>query len=166
MKNKIHQSNNLLIDRIENRAIDKYWKSLRFSMIVLIILGLIKFFIGYPIKLTGIGWWIDTLLLVISPIIYFSKFQKLLINRSNQFIDWFIDTITYKLKNDNSQYIIQREEIKEILIHLNRIEVTDDKNQMKILDISDFLDYKTRIKIKSNFEIEKDNLLKQIATMV
>ena len=127
---------------------------------------MIKFFIGYPIKLTGIGWWIDTLLLVISPIIYFSKFQKLLINRSNQFIDWSIDTITYKLKNDNSQYIIQREEIKEILIHLNRIEVTDDKNQMKILDISDFLDYKTRIKIKSNFEIEKDNLLKQIATMV
>ena len=44
--------------------------------------------------------------------------------------------------------------------------MTDDKNQMKILDISDFLDYKTRIKIKSNFEIEKDNLLKQIATMV
>ncbi len=165
MKNQIQQSTNLLIERIENRAIDKYWKALRFLMIGLIILGLIKFFIGYPEKIAGIGWWIDTLLLVISPIIYFSKFQKLLINSSNQFIDWTIDTITYKLKNDNSPQIIQREEIKEISIHLNRIEVTDHKNQIKILDISDFLDYKTRIKIKSNFEIEKVNLLKQIATL-
>jgi hypothetical protein len=84
------------------------------------------------------------------------KNQKQLTNRSGQFIEWTTDTIVFKLKNETLPKTIQRNLVDSVNIHLDTIEVIDKTNQKFLLDISDFDKYEDRLKIKDNFEKEKN----------
>ena len=148
--------NKILTDRIESRKIDKAKRIMLFCGIVLILVSVVKFLTATSMQLTGIGWWFDTLLLVSLPLYFLLKNQKQLTNRSGQFIEWTNDAIIYKLKNEVSQQTIQRNQVESIIIHLNTIEVINKANEKFLLDISDFDKYEDRLKIKDNFEREKN----------
>jgi hypothetical protein len=127
-----------------------------FCGIGLILISVIKFFTGTSSQITGLGWWFDTLLLVTLPVYFLLKNQKQLTNRSGQFIEWTTDTIVFKLKNETLPKTIQRNLVDSVNIHLDTIEVIDKTNQKFLLDISDFDKYEDRLKIKDNFEKEKN----------
>ncbi len=143
-------------DRIESRKIDKAKRIMLFCGIGLVLISVIKFLTATSNQITGLGWWFDTLLLVALPLYFLLKNQKQLTNRSGQFIEWTVDTIVFKLKNEVSPQIIQRNQIDTINIHLDTVEVIDMSNQKFLLDISDFDKYEDRLKIKDNFEKEKN----------
>jgi hypothetical protein len=148
--------NKIITDRIESRKIDKAKKIMLFCGIGLILISVIKFFTGTSSQITGLGWWFDTLLLVTLPVYFLLKNQKQLTNRSGQFIEWTTDTIVFKLKNETLPKTIQRNLVDSVNIHLDTIEVIDKTNQKFLLDISDFDKYEDRLKIKDNFEKEKN----------
>jgi hypothetical protein len=148
--------NIIITDRIESRKIDKAKKIMLFCGIGLILISVIKFFTGTSSQITGLGWWFDTLLLVTLPVYFLLKNQKQLTNRSGQFIEWTTDTIVFKLKNETLPKTIQRNLVDSVNIHLDTIEVIDKTNQKFLLDISDFDKYEDRLKIKDNFEKEKN----------
>jgi hypothetical protein len=148
--------NKIITDRIESRIIDKAKKIMLFCGIGLILISVIKFFTGTSSQITGLGWWFDTLLLVTLPVYFLLKNQKQLTNRSGQFIEWTTDTIVFKLKNETLPKTIQRNLVDSVNIHLDTIEVIDKTNQKFLLDISDFDKYEDRLKIKDNFEKEKN----------
>jgi len=148
--------NKIMKDRIESRKIDKAKRIMLFCGIGLVLISVIKFLTATSNQITGLGWWFDTLLLVALPLYFLLKNQKQLTNRSGQFIEWTVDTIVFKLKNEVSPQIIQRNQIDTINIHLDTVEVIDMSNQKFLLDISDFDKYEDRLKIKDNFEKEKN----------
>ena len=148
--------NKIMTDRIESRKIDKAKRIMLFCGIVLVLISVIKFLTATSSQITRWGWWFDTLLLVALPLYFLLKNQKQLTNRSGQFIEWTVDTIVFKLKNEVSPQIIQRNQVDTINIHLDTVEVIDKANQKFILDISDFDKYEDRLKIKDNFEKEKN----------
>lgn len=148
---------NIKFEKIESRKIDKAKKVLLFCGIGLIIISVIQFLTASSTQLTGIGWWFDTLLIVILPIYFLVKNQKILTNRSGQFIEWTIDSIVFKLKNETAALTIPRDQIRSINIHLDTIEIVDKSGKNFSLDISDFDKYEDRLKIKSNFERENNS---------
>jgi hypothetical protein len=156
IKTDMETVNKIITDRIESRKIDKAKKIMLFCGIGLILISVIKFFTGTSSQITGLGWWFDTLLLVTFPVYFLLKNQKQLTNRSGQFIEWTTDTIVFKLKNETLPKTIQRNLVDSVNIHLDTIEVIDKTNQKFLLDISDFDKYEDRLKIKDNFEKEKN----------
>jgi hypothetical protein len=148
--------NRIIIDRIESRKIDKAKKIMLFCGIGLIIVSVIKFLTATSSQITGLGWWFDTLLLVALPVYFLLKNQKQLTNGSGQYIEWTTNTIEFKLKNDSLPKTIQRDLVESINIHLNTIEVIDKTNQKFLLDITDFDKYEDKLRIKGNFENEKN----------
>jgi|LakMenEpi03Aug12_release.lakeMendotaPanAssembly.Ray.scaffolds.fasta_scaffold08281_8 hypothetical protein len=156
IKTDMETVNKIITDRIESRKIDKAKKIMLFCGIGLILISVIKFFTGTSSQITGLGWWFDTLLLVTLPVYFLLKNQKQLTNRSGQFIEWTTDTIVFKLKNETLPKTIQRNLVDSVNIHLDTIEVIDKTNQKFLLDISDFDKYEDRLKIKDNFEKEKN----------
>ena len=156
IKTDMETVNIIITDRIESRKIDKAKKIMLFCGIGLILISVIKFFTGTSSQITGLGWWFDTLLLVTLPVYFLLKNQKQLTNRSGQFIEWTTDTIVFKLKNETLPKTIQRNLVDSVNIHLDTIEVIDKTNQKFLLDISDFDKYEDRLKIKDNFEKEKN----------
>ncbi len=148
--------NKIITDRIESRKIDKAKRIMLFCGIGLILISVIKFLTATSSQITGLGWWFDTLLLAALPVYFLLKNQKQLTNRSGQFIEWTTETIVFKLKNETLPKTIQRNLVDSVNIHFDTIEVIDKTNQKFLLDISDFDKYEDRLKIKDNFEKEKN----------
>ena len=144
-----------IIDRVENKRIDQTRKLFMFCGIGLLVISAIKILTANHIQITGKGWWFDTSFFIIGGIASLTNYIKLS-NRMSQFIEWKADTITYKLKNNITPLTIEKAQIKTISTSLNFIEIVDNNEQINKLDISDFSDYKTRTKIKDNFERQKN----------
>ena len=146
----------IVTERFESLKIDKAKKLILFCGIAMVFILVIKFLMGTSSQITSLAWWFEILLLVSIPIYILVKNQKQFTDRSGQFIEWTSDSIVYKLKNKVSPQKVQRDQIEIVNIHLETIEIITKTNEKFLLDISDFDKYEDRLKIKNNFEIEKN----------
>ena len=146
----------IVTERFESLKIDKAKKLILFCGIAMVFILVIKFLMGTSSQITSLAWWFEILLLVSIPIYILVKNQKQFTARSGRFIEWTSDSIVYKLKNEVSPQKVQRDQIEIVNIHLETIEIITKTNEKFLLDISDFDKYEDRLKIKNNFEIEKN----------
>jgi hypothetical protein len=141
---------NTTIERLEPKRIDKTRKLLLLGSVVLTIGSIVKILLSNHDKITGIGWWIDTLFFFFAGIFSYITYRKLS-NRTGQFIEWKSDIIHYKLKGDTNPITIEKKKIKDITTELTTIEIKDVDGKIFRLDISDFNDYKMRNRVKEKF---------------
>jgi hypothetical protein len=144
----------VITERFESRKIDKWKRIMIFCIIGLVLVTISKISNATSTNISGIGWWLDTLLLGVLPAFLFIQNIKRLNQRSGQFIEWTADSIIFKLRNEASAVTIQRSQIEKVTIQLEIIEVTDKANQKFVLDFTDFDKYEDRLKIKENFKNE------------
>jgi hypothetical protein len=152
------QDRQIIIDRIESTWINRASKILMFCGIGSLIVVIIKLYLRSENKSFGVGFLIDVLILSAISIYFILQTQKQLNKRKSQFIEWKEDSISYNLKEETETHNIFLEEILLIDIDLNKISIIDNKNQKYVLDISDFYNYKDRLRIKENFNTLADRL--------
>jgi hypothetical protein len=116
-----------------------------------LIVVVFKLYLRSENKSFGVGLLIDVLILSAISIYFILHTQKQLNKRKSQFIEWKEDSISYNLKEETGSQNIFLDEISHIDIELNKISITDEKDQKYVLDISDFYNYKDRLRIKENF---------------
>jgi len=147
----MNQTRHIVIDRIESTWINRTSKILMFCGIGSLIVVVFKLYLRSENKSFGIGFLFDILILSAISIYFILLTQRQLNKRKSQFIEWKEDSISYNLKEETGAQNIFLDEISHIDIELNRISITDKKNQKYVLDISDFYNYKDRVRIKENF---------------
>jgi len=142
----------MVIDRIESNKIEKYGRIMLGCGIGAVIVGVIKVVLATEVRLTGLGFWVDTLVISVLPIYTVFRTLKEIKKRSGQFIEWTNEHLAYKLKNEAKPDKILVSDIQDIQVHLNIIEIVSRDDKKYLLDISDFEKYEDRIRIKDNFE--------------
>jgi hypothetical protein len=147
----MNQTRHIVIDRIESTWINRTSKILMFCGIGSLIVVVFKLYLRSENKSFGIGFLFDILILSAISIYFILLTQRQLNKRKSQFIEWKEDSISYNLKEETGARNIFLDEISHIDIELNKISITDGKNQKYVLDISDFYNYKDRVRIKENF---------------
>ena len=145
---------NIENNRIETHKIDRIIKFMLFCGISLIIISIIKIFTSEFIQTKGFVWWFDVLWPLIFCLAMLTNYKNLK-NRRGQFIEWTKDDLIFKLKNEVEPKKIRQNQIESIIIQADIIEIIEKSKQTNILDISDFNKYEDRLKIKSNFENQK-----------
>lgn len=141
----------MVIDRIESNKIEKYGRIILLCGIIGVVVGIFKLVLATEISLTGLGFWIDFLVIATLPIYLIFLGQKEFKKRSGQFIEWTDEYLAYKLKLEIKPNKILLTDIQKIQIDLDIVEILTKDNQKYSLDISDFENYEDRIKIKDNF---------------
>jgi len=147
----MNQTRQIVIDRIESTWINRTSKILIFCGIGSLIVVVFKLYLRSENKSFGIGFLFDILILSAISIYFILLTQRQLNKRKSQFIEWKEDSISYNLKEETGAQNIFLDEISHIDIELNKISITNGKNQKYVLDISDFYNYKDRVRIKENF---------------
>jgi len=136
-----------MVDRVESRKNEKILLFLKvlISMLVSVFVGMIIYgkYKGYngP-KFSDIQPFILGLFLCFSFYLKFSKRKRL-------FIEWNEERINYKI--EEVQGSIDIAEITNVEIDLDRVMITLKSSEVIVLNIQDFTDYDTRLKIKENF---------------
>lgn len=147
------QDRQIVIERIESTWINRATKILMFCGVGSLIVVIIKLYLRSENKSFGIGFLMDILILSSISVYFIFQTQKKLNKRKSQFIEWKVNSISYNLKEESETQNIRLEEISLIDIELNKITITDRNNKTYVLDISDFYNYKDRLRIKENFSI-------------
>ena len=150
-----------VIDRVENSQMERMRKVLFFLSIGLILFSVIKYFNRSDDQSSNWGWWIDLLILFIPGIYFIYYSQTKLKQKAGQFIEWNTDRIVYNLEGDMLPKTILNLSIVDIAVQLHSIDITDNMGQLHKLSIKDFADYKTRIRIKNNFQRQNELCLNE-----
>ena len=151
-----------ITDRVESHMIDKARKLILICGVGGLIITIMKVLTKSEIKITGLGWWFDTLIIGLIPTYLLIKNYKNLTKRTGQYIDWQGGFVIYKLKENETPITLGQRRIKDIRIALEIIEIIDVDNKTYKLDISDFGNYETRIRIKNNFTKMKNYCTSQV----
>ena len=144
-----------VIDRIENSKMEKKRKILFFISIGLVLISILKYFTRLDHPESGWGWWVDILILFIPGVYFIYASQTKLKIKASQFIEWNSDKITYSLE-DGVTKSITNSSIVDISIKLHTVDILDNQGQSHQLNIRDFIDFKTRTRIKDNFQKQKE----------
>lgn len=142
----------MINERIESNSMEKYGRVMLVCGIGTVLVCIAKLILATEISLTGFGFWVDTLGISVLPIYMVFRTQKEFKRRSGQFIEWTNEHLTYKLKNEKKPDKILVADISNIQVNLDIIEIVVKDNTKHLLDISDFVKFEDRIKIKDNFE--------------
>jgi hypothetical protein len=138
-----------VIDRIETKRAEKMSKLFFYIGLALISILLLKLYFGQN-SLGSRRFWLDflPLLLPIYPMIVGYKVLK---KRTRQFIEWQKSQVHYRLGENSAEQHILIDSITEVNIGLESIQVMTTEGEHN-LNISDFTEYETIKRIKSNFE--------------
>lgn len=141
-----------VIDRIENKEIDKKYKIFKWLIIVTIPLGIGH---GFVIFSETFGGFLDLffvlilMLMFVQQLMYFKK-------RKGQFIEWKETGIEYKVI-EKTPIFLEYSEIENITINLEDVVFKLKDGSEKILSIKDYSNYNDKKKIKENFEAVRKN---------
>lgn len=138
-----------IVDRVETKRAEKMSKLFLYIGIALISILVLKLYFGQN-SLGSRRFWLD-LLPMLLPICLMIAGYKRLKKRTGQFIEWQKSQIFYRLGEDYLEQSIPVNSITEIKIELENIQVLTTEGEYNF-NISDFTNYETIKRIKSNFE--------------
>ncbi|NDK54831.1 hypothetical protein [Pontibacter fetidus] len=144
-----------LVDRVETRRAEKMSKLFLYIGIALISILVLKLYFGQN-NFDSRRFWLD-LLPMLLPIYLMIVGYKGLKKRIGQFIEWQKSQIFYRLGEDSFEQSIPVNSITGINIELENIKVMTTEGEHNLI-ISDFTNYETIKRIKSNFEAMKLNI--------
>jgi hypothetical protein len=133
-------------ERVESKKVEKILTFVKIMIVIVILIPLIIVLKNYEhvssLRLSHFSQFFLALFLLFR---FYTKFSK----RKGQFIEWSPNEIQFKTKEQEGEIPIN--EIKNIDINIDSIDITLENGENYMLNIQDFGDYDTRIKIKDNF---------------
>lgn len=131
-----------IIDRVESKKAQIVLLFTKIAAVVVLVLMIIMATTKSNVRFSDFKDFIIGFILLLNLNNIFNK-------RKGQFIEWPEDEIEYKTRDEEAT--IELKDIKNVSIHLDTINIKSIQNQDYKIDIQDFTDYKTRLRIKENF---------------
>ncbi|WP_162428067.1 hypothetical protein [Pontibacter pudoricolor] len=138
-----------IVDRIETKRAEKMSKLFLYIGIALISILLLKLYFGQN-EFGSRRFWLNLLPMLLPTYLMIVGYKGLK-KRTGQFIEWQKSKILYRLGENSLKQHILLDSITEVNIQLENIQVMTTEGEHN-LNISDFTDYETIKRIKSNFE--------------
>jgi hypothetical protein len=138
-----------VIDKIENKTVERKMKFLKWSAIIMLILSLLKIYMN-PDIFNKVGSSFDFIIFLL-PLYLFYEYRKNAKNWNGQFIEWNDNEIIYKTREEHTT-ILKYVQIQSIDIKLDEIILNTKEGEQRKIYIEDFEEYSDRVRIKKNFE--------------
>lgn len=143
-----------VIDKIENKTVERKMKFLKWCAIITLILALLRVYM-VPSALSRVGSAFDFIIFLL-PIYLFYEYRKNAKNWKGQFIEWNDNEIKYKTREEQTT-ILKYEQIQSVDIKLDEIIINIKEGEQRRIYIEDFEEYSDRVRIKKNFETLNNN---------
>jgi hypothetical protein len=147
--------NKMIIDRLENKRYEKNINLYKSAAVITLILAIFKV-IYTPNIFTGFAKPVDFITSLI-PIVIFIQFKRTAKKWGGQFIEWRENEVEFKSRKYD-KIIVHYNNITSINIKLDIIKIETEQKKVEI-NIEDYTEYEDRIRLKSNFEKIKNEIV-------
>jgi hypothetical protein len=145
----------MTIDRLDNKHYEKNINLYKWAALITLILAICKI-IYTPNIFTGFAKPVDFITSLI-PIVIFIQFKRTAKKWGGQFFEWRENEVEFKSRKYDTT-IIHYNDITSINIKLDIIEIETKQKKFEI-NIEDYTEYEDRIRLKSNFEKIKNEIV-------